>query len=269
MTDLVLFCLLGILSTTIAVLGGYLSSTNYKYRIAFYVLGGISVILVIFAGYRTHLAQTAAKNESKRLDDTIRAIKNMSEEAVRIGTLNTQLESQLLEHSKAITDLSKQAISTATGGDSFCYLHVQPTESGTEWVPSFFHSGKYPIYGVQTRVVDLEKFREILKEHQRLTFRDASETLINVGDMTVGTSLPMWNIRIPWSDAPAHAFNVFFSGRNGLWDQQIRLRKINGQWVRATIVQKRTGKKSEILFSQIDQSFPRNAKGQVNWNELP
>jgi hypothetical protein len=122
---------------------------------------------------------------------------------------------------------------------------------------------------VVVRIVDLEKFREILKKNQGLTFQDASDTSIKVGDMTVGTALPMWNMRIPWSDAPEHAFNVFFSGRNGLWDEYIRLKKINGQWVEAIQVQKRTGKKTEILFSQIDKLFPRNAKGQVNWNEFP
>jgi len=266
-TDLILFCLIGILNIAIAVLGGHLSSTNHKYKIVFYVLGGISVILVIFAGYRTYQAQIAAKIESKRLDDSIGIVKSMSEETVRIGTLNSQLEKQLLQQSKAITNLSKQAISTTTGGDSFCYLHVEPR--GNVWEPTFIHFGKYPIYGVGARIIDLDKFRENKKKNQDFTFQDLSGTSIKVGDMTVGTALPMWNIRIPWSDTTEHAFNVFFSGRNGLWDEFVRLKKIDGKWVQAIQVQKRTENKTEILFSKIDKLFPRNAKGQVEWHELP
>lgn len=269
MIDLILFCFLGVLSTAIAVFGGHLSSSNRKYRLVFYLLGGASVILVLFTGYRTYSAQIAAKKDSKRLEGTVRTIENMSKEAVRIGSLNTQLEERLLSQSEIIARLSEKSINTTTGGDSFCYLFIHPTESGTEWVPSFIHSGKYPLYGVHARVVDLEKFREILKKGQKLTLHDASEKLIRVGDMTVGTSSPMWNIRIPWSDSPSHAYNVFFSGRNGLWEQQVRLRRIDGRWVRATVVKKYTGKKPQVLYLQIDELFPKNDKGQVNWDELP
>jgi hypothetical protein len=265
-TDLLLFCLLGVLSTAIAVLGGYLSSNNRNYRMAFYVLGALSIILVLFTGYRTYSAQIAAKNESKRLDDTIKTIKNMSEESVRIGTLNKQLEEQLLDESKAITSLSKLSINNATGGDSFCYLFIKPTEDGKGWYPNFFHSGKYPLYGVNARFVDLEKFNDIIKKHQQITFQDLDDNSFHIGDMITGTSLPIWNIIIPWSDAQSHAYNIFFSARNGLWDQKVRLRKINGQWVRATLVKKQTANKSQILFQMIDKSFPRNSKGEVDWD---
>lgn len=264
--DLFLFCLLGILSSAIAVLGGYLSSNNHKYRMAFYVLGALSVILIILTGYRTYSAQIVAKNESKRLDNTIETIKNMSEESIRIGTLNKQLEEQLLDESKAITSLSKQSIKNTTGGDSFCYIFIKPTEDGKGWFPNFIHSGKYPLYGVNARIVDLEKFNEIIKKHQQITFQDLDDNSFHIGDMIAGTSLPMWNILIPWSDAQSHAYNIFFSARNGMWHQEVRLRKINGQWVRATLVKKQIGKKTQIIFSMIDKSFPRNSKGEVDWN---
>jgi hypothetical protein len=45
MTDLILFCFLGILSTTIVILGGDLSSGNPTYGFPFYVLGGDSCSL--------------------------------------------------------------------------------------------------------------------------------------------------------------------------------------------------------------------------------
>jgi hypothetical protein len=69
--DFILYCALGIMTVIVAVLGGHVSSNNIRHRMYFYVLGGISVVLIITTGYRSYLAQEKAEVTSNRLDKTI------------------------------------------------------------------------------------------------------------------------------------------------------------------------------------------------------
>ena len=84
MTDLILFCLLGTLTVAIAVFGGYVSSNNRRHRITFYIMGGISIIVILLTGYRTYLAQIAAKESTYRLDKTITSLSDTSKAIVNM-----------------------------------------------------------------------------------------------------------------------------------------------------------------------------------------
>lgn len=92
------------------------------------------------------------------------------------------------------------AINTLTGDESFAFLSYVP---GQQFL-AFPHVGKYPLYGVIARIVDLDKVKT-----------DPHGTTVVVGDMIKGhattTSIPQ-NFVLAGDHFNA---NVFFTGRNG------------------------------------------------------
>jgi len=206
MTNLILICLLGILTIAISVLGS--QSNKRWHRNTVRIMGGISVILVVSTAYN-------AKETTDRLDKTIATLNNtsktildMSAETIRVGQLNTKLQERLLEQSKTITGLSKECIDTATGGDSFGYIATLNICSSDHWIPTFIQKGKYPLYGVTATIVDIAKFRKILESG--LTWSNAflADTVIDIGDTVeghgrfLGKELPIAR------DGQEHAYNV-------------------------------------------------------------
>jgi hypothetical protein len=149
---------------------------------------------------------------NSQLSKSISDLSKSSAENARLATLNTQLQTKLLQQSGQIIDLSKQAIGSVTGGDSFAYCEFTflGRSSGTLLVVS---SDKYPLYDVRARVVDVNKFKQLVANNIPITLGNVSETIISVGDM----SSPSTSIErtIPFTGTDSQDFNIFFSGRNG------------------------------------------------------
>jgi hypothetical protein len=57
---------------------------------------------------------------------------------------------------------------------------------------------------------------------------------------------------------------IFISARNGFVDQLLRARRLHGRWIFASKVM-RGYKNDEVLLEKIDEGFPRNKQGQVDW----
>jgi len=270
--DFILFCLLGTSIVAIAVFGGYVSSNNRRHRITFYIMGGISFILILFTGYNTYLARTAAETAARRLDDSIKsletsskAITTMSAETVRVGHLNTQLQERLLEQTKTITSLSKESINTTTGGSSFGYISLLNICSSDSWIPAFVHIGKYPLYGVSARITDLDKFRKMPKDSSLLDWFSAN-TNIDIGDIVEGFGKLYFEKSIPIvRDNVEHSYNIFITARNGYWMQFLKVINLNGKCSTATRIYKE-GTPKKLVFEQIMDDFRRNHKGKIDWS---
>lgn len=56
-------------------------------------------------------------------------------------------------------------------------------------------------------------------------------------------------------------FNIFFSARNGFFNQALRFKKIQGKWVSATKVKR----EEKVIYEEVDDEFPRTAEGNVEW----
>jgi hypothetical protein len=269
MIDFILYILLGIVTVIIAVLGGHVSSGNRKHRYTFYILGAISVVLIIFTGYQNYLTQTEGDKSRKQLADSIESLKNtsliianMSKETLRVGSLNTQLQERLLEQSKNITNLSVQSIKTSTGGDSFGYIMATAPWWINAWMPSFVFKGKYPLYGVEARIVDIDLYTNTpITTLPEVVIRSMQETL-KIGDVAADEHIGKLYIPISMSTtSEEHSFNIFFTARNGSWSESLKLVNKNGKYLQA--LQVRRGDK--VLFEQIADGFPRNQKGDINW----
>ncbi|MDE2807174.1 MAG: hypothetical protein OXN90_02035 [Gemmatimonadota bacterium] len=145
------------------------------------------------------------------------------------------------------------------GGDSFCYLRIynpdQVTNTGRLMV---HHQGEYNLYDVYARIVDLEKLDKLKGNLSFDTLRQA-DTNISIGNLISSSAQVLHPFTLGNGDT--RRFNIFFSARNGFFNQVLRFKKIQGKWVSATKVMR----EEKVLYEKVDDEFPRTAEGNVEW----
>jgi hypothetical protein len=174
----------------------------------------------------------------------------------------------LTQKNDEISRLQMESANAITGGNSFAYMAVQvpdPKTASTA-IPLFIHQGKYPLYDVQARIVDLD-------EHKRLTdqkdFITASKALLGttltVGNLTPGFASSM-SVVLPHPSGQDFSYNVFYIARNGAWVQSLRMRWVGNGWAIANKVV--GGPENKELYREVGANYPLNGKGEVDW-EVP
>lgn len=163
--------------------------------------------------------------------------------------------------SKEIAKLNERIAGLVTGGDSFCYFQISsPDMSTNAGMLMAVQHGSFPIYDVSARIVDLQLFEQ-KKATMTLKTLLADDINISVGSMPVGTASMISPFPLG-AGATRRDFNIFFSARNGLYTELLRLRKLEQKWTSAIRVQMREGKDEKIVFEQIDPDFP---KDELDW----
>ena len=94
-------------------------------------------------------------------------------------------------------------------------------------------------------------------------FRD--EILLNIGNLAPNSAQILSEVR--FQPKETLRFNVFFSARNGFFTQILRIKKLGNEWKIASKVTKVKveEKKEETIFEKIDEGYPRNEKGIIQW----
>jgi hypothetical protein len=119
------------------------------------------------------------------------------------------------------------------------------------------HNGTYPIYDVEARTVDLDRFAASRNPQEEI------EALIGktvrVGNLTCGFSreIVAWNETI----AGQLRLNIFFVARNGSYIQNYRRIRVNDGWAIAI----RVALNGKYVFEEISDGYPRNESGEVEW----
>ena len=149
-----------------------------------------------------------------------------------------------------------------TGGDSWCYLVLSAPVNGED--SAFLivvHQGDQPLYDVSARIVDVDKF-DLIKGN--LSWDRFAETQINLrpGNLSPNQAAMLGTWGIP--EEGVH-WNIFFAARNGFFEQQLRLLRIEGRWLSAIRVTRGHDEAEVTLLEKVDPKFPRDSKGQVEW----
>ena len=221
-----------------------------KHRVL--IIGLFALLGLVGLSTSAKSARDAAIANSS-LSESLNDLKKSSEDIVRLQGLNTKLQEQLLESNTIISGLAKQNIATVTGGDSFAYAWIQ------DRFPYFgvVAQGKYPLYDLRARVVDLDEAKK--QSHAFLG------TTISFGEIVPGMSKSQ-NIKFEFGNSESRSFNIFFTARNGSWIQLLRLRRLrDGRWVSATRVDRDGEKLKRPAYEKIDKDFPRNENGGIEW----
>ena len=82
----------------------------------------------------------------------------------------------------------------------------------------------------------------------------------SIGNMSTGAMIT--GIRLPHHGKDID-FNIFFSARNGMWTQFLRMRWKGDGW--ATAIKVMRG--SQEIYRQVSDNFPRHEDGSVDWGE--
>lgn len=123
---------------------------------------------------------------------------------------------------------TKEITHHTTGGDSFCYFGVGVSGNTATWTA--VHQGKYPLYNVKARIVDLSKFHAAM--NSEIPF--SADKNVRIGDIAQSQARGILSMDLGTGDS--RDFNIFFSARNGFFTQLLRFRRVGGQWLSATSV---------------------------------
>jgi len=175
-------------------------------------------------------------------------------------------ERQLRLKSDEIATLSQQIAHSVTGGESYCYLAFSlPDSNSTNSLMTVVHQGKFPLYDVSIRLVDLAAFDTNMKGKTQISIDDFQKTnqIFSIGNLPSGQAMTIGKWQLPQSGKAR--YNIFISARNGFITELVRIELVSGKWVAAYKVEAGSGRKHGVLYEKIHPDFPRNEKGEVLW----
>lgn len=158
-----------------------------------------------------------------------------------------------------LDEKTSDLVAYITGGRSVCYLSAPIDGNDAINYMMLIHHGDHPLYNVVLRVVDVEDF-DRNKDNWSLRDISKSEFVRECGDLIPQHASPV-DLQFSLGDGDSRNFNIFFSARNGTFAQLLRLRRVNGKWLSATMVDVM----GDVRYEEIDEGFPRNSKNEVDW----
>jgi hypothetical protein len=225
---------------------------------AVYLIFAALAVIYIVVGIQIDRASEKRESEA--------AMEAKDSRAALLQSQNDLIKTQgeLISKSDEIARLNEEIASSVTGGNEFAYLQAMLADDGQQHRLFLIvaHKGKYPIYDVGFRVLDL-----------RVGGREpyAAEVLSNT--FNVGTLAPhqlhfvaYWPLVLPMKTH--YGFNFFFTARNtnGFVVQELRYVKVGAKWLSATRVTP-LNNNQHVLYRQIDAGFPKKANGTIDWND--
>jgi hypothetical protein len=165
--------------------------------------------------------------------------------------------SATMARSDSILRSQNEALNTATGGDSFCYIDLL-AGSPDGGMPIAVQHGKYPLYDVTAQIVNLAEFDRATSKPNALLDPRVTH-LWHIGDLAPGSALPESGVKLPFAANGKVDFNIFFSStRSGFWIENLKLRRVNNNWAVAMRVFRQRGKRKiiNLMRPTIDKNFP-------------
>lgn len=203
-----------------------------------------------------HLYQTLAASQrelKEKADIQADSQRQLTGKSDEIAALNREISNNqiaLRQKSEEIAQLSNASLSSITGGDSYCYLsYIQPGNANRLMLV-VNHVGKYPLYDVNMRIVDLHEFSKKIKSNQYTIDDIQKDKAIKIESMTPEmTTMTFDELVLP--DSGEMELNVFITARNGYWIQNIKLKRINRELKQRTILEKQIGLSDKVkLYEQ-------------------
>ncbi|SRR5260370_36505472 len=240
---------IGVLAVLAAVMSVHIEVGMSWWQKAFWMLLMVVFLFLEFRAIDKDRADYTAAEKARR-DEEHKQFQGIAD---GISATIANSDRQFAEAMSGI----KQNVNTITGGKSFCYLTF--AENGT--LPTFIHSGNYPLTGVSVRIVDMQKWNQMIARNPHPSLQEfrSADTYVELGDLPVHTALQRGTIQL--AGQTQSSFNIFYSARNGFWTQELRLQLVDGKWLTATrVTRTEIGSKRktpEKLFERIDKDFPR------------
>jgi hypothetical protein len=262
-----LLCIAAATQLLLVILGAIVtiydqSARRYKVAAisAFALLGIVGVFATVIQSAKSTRDMVTANTS---LASSMQDLQRSTSEVGRVTALNTNLQERLLSSSAMIAQLARQGINTATGGDSFAYAVISPfNETRDGGMVTVVQQGRYPLYDVDVRIIDLVEFQKKIANKQQLSLDDFSATVLHAGNFSSRSAKLLRQVR--FSDTQKQDFNFFFDAKNGFWTEKLRYRLVGGVWKQALTVSRSDGKSERVMLTKVDDGYPTVA-GQVEW----
>lgn len=170
--------------------------------------------------------------------------------------------SQQTASERRVAELNEHIASSITGGNSFAYITLPAVAPSTHGL-TVIHQGKYPLYDLKVRIVDLANWEK--KQTRSLFDLQKDERHLSVGNLAAGQASVLGPVQI---DGDSTSWNLFFGARNGFWTELLRIRRVGAELKFAIKVKKDSqAGEAETVFEKVDPGYPRNEAGRVEWGE--
>jgi hypothetical protein len=180
----------------------------------------------------------------------------------------SKIESKVLQLIKDLDTRTHDLIGHVNGGESFCHLVGGFINAENEVLNlTLHHDTEFQLYDIHMRIVDLQVFKAEIEKRENIRRAD---TNFHLDAFLPGYAHALFDPRDKAERAKLNlgsgdraAFNVFFTARNGHFFQYLRFARADGIWRTAFQV----SRDKTILLETVDDHFPRDADGQVVWEE--
>lgn len=263
------------------------------------LIGGLLAAVGVYLSARNDDArQTVIEKERASFQEQLRLKSN---EIVRLTKENyaaldtfakerAAFERQLREKSDEIVELTKENKATLTGGDGYPRIFIRALEpygesSGPMLFVYIMNEGRYPLSEVHVSLFDptettkLNKASEMIIEGTKVYYRGLKpeDAHLNM-NFEIGRMAPETNVRREIS-LPKGKTNICYYGMtsalNGRTVQKFRfvlLRQSSADighfasaWQIRSIPIGEPSDKGKIVLEHVDEDFPRNERGEVEW----
>ena len=247
----------GILAVVMAALGGAVSALSLPDNLEKTVSVGLFVVLGALACITIAVQSVNAKASEEYLRGQLEKLESATGEIIGLQRENKDLQRKVVALAEENATLTKRNLDSVTGGDGFCYMVVNH-QFGYP-LPTFLHRGEYTLYDVRVTVVDVNRLNAGIQPNVVLN--------VSIGEIHPSMSHVNPQLRLPDSISPNQAFNVFFTARNGRWNQLLRLRMVNCGWTTAMQVWRVEGPvpPEKPTYEEISSDFPKGIGGKIDW----
>ena len=175
----------------------------------------------------------------------------------------------------AVDKAGRKEVAATTGGDSFCYAKIdptRPTKPGTLDL-MVIHHGKYALHDVTLFFYDSQRAMNIGMRAMKNGSTDILQETLKQATRRIKLEplMPDHYDRIGFDYKPlqtnSHEYSFSFSGPNGKWDEDLRLKLVNHKWVQALRVREERPdpkdffSQKQTVLEDVDDGFPT----PVNW----
>jgi hypothetical protein len=219
---------------------GLLAGLRLKERTPKWIAWGTFV-----AGLIVFLAGLLSGYENQQ---TSKLLQSKTEEIAKLSKENAEL-------AKTNANLNKKIADFLTGGDSYCYV-VMEVDKSSGWAHLYLkHIGDYPIRQIEIQLVDQNKLknnyqerlyklpiaiggdkkdygntrREVDLTNMLNELQQKATKVYKLPILTPSVSYELDSFKLP-SDKFEYNYRIRIFSINGIYDQELKYRKIDGNW---------------------------------------
>jgi hypothetical protein len=150
-----------------------------------------------------------------------------------------------------------------TGGESYCFVQFSfPVEVNNLINIDLYNAGDYPLYDIQIRMVDLNKYHA-LKWKVSMPEEEIrkAETIYNMPVIGPHTLARITTFKTPAVDL--YGFNIWIHTRYKEFVEESRFKRFNGRWRLAFRLFEQTDNGKKVIFETVSREFQRLSRDEI------